>query len=144
MTRVTFSLIFTAALIIMTPFVSGSVEWKLLGYGTLDNSARFGVYIDTESIGSFDGNIGFWEGHVFYSEQLLPSGVSYVRVSILRIVDCKAKSDSNLEAVFYGSDGSIVDRFRAQGGAELKPVDTGTISSAVLEFVCDYNSDGGI
>lgn len=137
-------MVLSAVLIIMSPVQSGSVEWKLLGYGTLDNSARFDVFIDTQSIESLNRNIRFWEGHVFYSEQHLPSGGSYTRVSILRIVDCTEKSDSNLEAVFYGSDGSVLDRFAANAGAELKPVEPGTTSGAVLQFVCDYHRDGGI
>ncbi|MEQ9617954.1 MAG: hypothetical protein RIG61_02140 [Deltaproteobacteria bacterium] len=128
----------------MTPFVAASVEWKLLGYGTLDDSARFDVFVDTETIRDLNGNIRFWEGHVFYSEQPLPSGGSYLRVSILRIVHCGEKSDSDLEAVFYGSDGSVVDRFAARGAGGLKPVDAGTIRGAVLEFVCDYQRDGGM
>ena len=144
MIRFACGLIISAALVIMAPLEARTVEWKHLGYGTLDNSARFDVYIDAESISSLNGHIRFWEGHVFYSEQPLPSGVSYLRVSILRIVDCRDNADSNLEAVFYGSDGSVVDRFASDVNTEFKSVDDGTISGAVLKFVCNYHKDGGM
>lgn len=138
MTRILFKIIITAVFVLMSPIGGGSVEWTSLGYGTLDNSARFNVFVDTDSIRNEDGKVKFWQGHVFYTPQPLPSGKSYVRVSILRVANCPDNSDSTMEAVFYGEDGSIVERYTALGEAQFNPVIPGTTSGAVLQFVCDY------
>lgn len=114
-----------------------SVEWTPIGYGTLEDSSRFDVFIDTESVRTVDGKVKFWQGHVFYEEQPLPSGKSYVRITIGKAVDCATRTDSNVEAVFYAPDGSIVDSYSAGGASEFKPVVSETISEAVLGFVCD-------
>ncbi len=118
-----------------------SVEWTPIGYGTLEDSSRFDVFIDTESIKTVDGKTRFWQGHVFYEEQPLPSGKSYIRITIGKAVDCATRTDSNLEAVFYAPDGSIVDNYSAGGASEFKPVVPETISEAVLGFVCDSFND---
>jgi len=114
-----------------------SVEWTPVGYGTLEDSSRFDVFIDTQSIRTVDGKTKFWQGHVFYEEQPLPSGKSYIRVTIGKAVDCATRTDSNVEAVFYAPDGSVADNYTPGSASEFKPVVPETISEAVLGFVCD-------
>ncbi len=130
-------LLIAAFLLLLPPLGAGSVEWRSLGYGTLKDSARFNVFVDTETIKDENGKVRFWQGHVFYTQQPLPSGKTYIRVSILRVVDCRDNTDSTSEAVFYGADGSIVDRYSAGGQARFSPVGPDTISDAVLKFVCN-------
>ncbi|HML96072.1 MAG TPA: hypothetical protein PKC29_11665 [Thermodesulfobacteriota bacterium] len=138
-----FARILFAAVIISLSWgpAARSVEWTPVGYGTLDDSSRFDVFIDTGSIKTEGGKTRFWQGHVFYEEQPLPSGKSYIRITIGRAVDCATGTDSNLEAVFYAPDGSIVDNYSAGGASEFKPVIPETISEAVLGFVCDSFND---
>lgn len=126
----------TAALSVAAGPVARSVEWTPIGYGTLEDSSRFDVFIDTQSIRTVNGKTRFWQGHVFYEEQTLPSGKSYIRVTIGKSVDCASRTDSNVEAVFYAPDGSVVDNYTAGAASELKPVVPETISEAVLGFVC--------
>lgn len=123
-----------------------SVEWTPIGYGTLEDSSRFDVFIDTQSIRTVNGKTRFWQGHVFYEEQPLPSGKSYIRITIGKAVDCTSRTDSNVEAVFYAPDGSVVDNYTAGAASEFKPVVPETISEAVLGFVCgslNENAKGG-
>ncbi len=130
--------VFVAALL-STSFGSAarSVEWTPIGYGTLEDSSRFDVFIDTDSVRTtVDGKTKFWQGHVFYEEQPLPSGKSYIRITIGKAVDCASRTDSNVEAVFYAPDGSVVDNYTAGAASVFKPVVPETISEAVLGFVC--------
>lgn len=122
---------------------AGAVVWQPIGFGTLGDSSRFRIFIDTETIESYGGKVRFWQGHVFYEEQPLPSGASYVRVSISRVVDCDQRTDSNLEAVFYGPGGDIVDKYGTPGAMQFQPVKPDTISEAVLNYVCDYVQKNG-
>lgn len=138
MIRIPFKIILMAVFVFLAPLGARSVEWKSLGFGTLNGSAKFNVFVDTESIQKEGGRVRFWQGHVFYAPQPLPSGKTYVRVSILRVVNCPDNSDSSAEAVFYGADGSIVERYSASGKAQFSPVSPDTTSGAVLQFVCDY------
>ena len=117
--------------------VARPVEWMPIGYGTLEDSSRFDVFIDTDSVRTVNGKTRFWQGHVFYEEQPLPSGKSYIRVTIGKSVDCASRTDSNVEAVFYAPDGSVVDNYSAGAASEFKPVVPATISEAVLGYVCD-------
>jgi len=116
--------------------VARSVEWTPIGFGTLEDSSRFDVFIDTDSVRTVDGKTKFWQGHVFYEEQPLPSGKSYIRITIGKAVDCASRTDSNVEAVFYAPDGSVVDNYTAGAASVFKPVVPETISEAVLGFVC--------
>lgn len=135
-------ILFAAVLVSLSwGLAARSVEWTPIGYGTLDDSSRFDVFIDTGSIKTVAGKTRFWQGHVFYEEQPLPSGKSYVRITIGKAVDCAAGTDSNLEAVFYAPDGSIVDNYSSGGASGFKPVIPETISGAVLGFVCDSFND---
>ena len=141
-------ILFLAAALLSTSFGSAarSVEWTPIGYGTLEDSSRFDVFIDTESVRTVNGKTRFWQGHVFYEEQPLPSGKSYIRITIGKAVDCTSRTDSNVEAVFYAPDGSVVDNYTAGAASEFKPVVPETISEAVLGFVCgslNENAKGG-
>lgn len=120
-----------------------AVKWQSVGYGTLEDSSRFDVFVDTESIRTVDGKTRFWQGHVFYEEQPLPTGKSFIRITIGKTVDCATRSDSNVEAVFYGTDGAVVDRYDSEGMSQLKPVIPETISSAVLDYVCALGKKEG-
>lgn len=135
--------ILTGALFFLMSSGARAVVWRPIGFGTQGDSSKFRVFIDTDSIQVFGGKVRFWQGHVFYEEQPLPSGKSFIRVSISRVVDCDAMSDSNLEAVFYGPSGDIVDNYGTQGAMQFHPVKPDTISSAVLNFVCDYAKKNG-
>ncbi|MFI5324337.1 MAG: surface-adhesin E family protein [Thermodesulfobacteriota bacterium] len=115
-----------------------AAAWQPIGFGTQGGSSKFRVFVDTDSIQVFGGKVRFWQGHVFYDEQTLPSGKAYIRVSISRVVDCNDLSDSTLEAVFYGASGDIVDKYGTQGVMQFHLVKPDTVSGEVLKFVCDY------
>lgn len=117
---------------------SAGAAWQPVGLGTMGDSTRFRVFVDTGSIQTYGEKVRFWQGHVFFDEKPLPSGASFVRVSISRVVDCVQRSDSNLEAIFYGSAGEIVYKYTAQGAMRFDTVKPDTISAAVLHYVCDY------
>jgi Surface-adhesin protein E len=135
--------VLTCALIFLASSGVRAAAWQPIGIGADGNSSKFRVYVDTDSIQAFGGKVRFWQGHVFYDEQPLPSGKSYIRVSISRVVDCNDLSDSTLEAVFYGEGGDIVDNYGTQGVMQFRPVKPDTVSSEVLTFVCDYANKKG-
>ena len=136
------SVIFTA-LVLLVPSGSRAAVWQPVGFGAVDATSRFRIFVDTESIQSYGGKVRFWQGHVFNEEQPLPSGNTFVRVSISRVVDCVGKSDSNLVAIFYGAGGVIVDKYDTQGVMNFNPVKPDTISEAVLNYVCNYVKKNG-
>ena len=111
-------------------------EWDKVGYGSLGQDGRFDVYVDTRTILRVGDKVRFWQGHVFYSEQKLPSGAGYMRVSIEREGDCKEMSDASLQAIFYARDGSMVTNY--SGDSAHKPSGSDTIRRRALEFVCNY------
>lgn len=85
----------------------GASDWQQIGYGTLDG-VRFDVYVDPKTVLRVGDKVRFWQGHVFYIDQTLPSGSRYMRVSIEREGDCAQNTGRNLQAIFYGRDGSMV------------------------------------
>lgn len=137
-----YSLIIAVSLLAVSAAEGLAVKWEPVGYGTLEDSSRFDVFVDIESVRTADGKIRFWQGHVFYEEQPLPTGKSFIRVTIGKTVDCASRSDSNVEAVFYGADGAVVDKYDSEGISRLKPVIPETISSAVLDYVCALGKKG--
>jgi len=137
MDRLTIKAALTVLVLFVAPLYSEAVEWAAVGYGTMPDSTKFNVFIDTDSIKEASGQMNFWQGHVFSSAQPLPNGNSYLRISILRSVNCSANTDGSLEAVFYGADGSIVDSYSVtERKLTENPVEEGTISDAVMKFVC--------
>lgn len=84
---------------------SRAAAWQPVGFGSGNGSSKFRVFVDTDSIKAFGGKVRFWQGHVFYGEQQLTSGKSYIRVSTPRVVDCNDLSDSTLEALFFKTGG---------------------------------------
>lgn len=133
-----FGLLIAGTAILSTAQGATGVAWQPVGFGTMSDSSRFRVFVDTGSIQTYGGKVRFWQGHVFFDEQLLPSGASFMRVSISRVVDCVQMSDANLEAIFYGPGGDIVYKYTAQGAMQFETVKPDTISAAVLHYVCDY------
>jgi len=138
-----FGLLIAGTAVLFAASGARAVIWQPIGFGTMGDSSRFRVFVDTESLQSYGGKVRFWQGHVFYEEQPLPSGSSFVRVSISRVVDCDERSDSTLEAIFYGPAGDIVDKYGTQGAMRFDPVKPDTISEAVLNYVCDYVKKNG-
>ena len=117
---------------------AAGASWQPVGFGTMSDSTRFRVFVDTGSIQNFGEKVRFWQGHVFFDEQHLPSGAPFIRISISRVVDCVQRSDTNLEAIFYNPSGEIVYKYSASGGMKFDSVKADTISAAVLHYVCDY------
>jgi surface-adhesin protein E len=133
-----FGLLIAGTAVISASAGAAGAAWQPVGFGTMGDSTRFRVFVDTGSIQAYGEKVRFWQGHVFFDEQPLPSGASFIRVSISRVVDCVQRSDSNLEAIFYGPAGEIVYKYTAQGAMRFDTVKPDTISSAVLHYVCDY------
>ena len=129
-------------LLVMTylsaPFEAQAAQWEQVGYGTLQDGSRFDVYVDTLTIVRIGDTVRFWQGHVFYKEQELPSGAPYMRVSIERQGNCAEKADKNIQAIFYARNGSVVKNYTEDEA--LKPAGTDTIRSEVLNFVCAYKN----
>lgn len=114
-----------------------AAEWTAVGKGELNGSGSFDVLIDRETIERKGEDVRFWQAHVFYRPQTLPSGQTYVRVLIRRKIDCGEKSESNMEAIFYDSDGNVVDNYmNFKKEPSLKPADAGTVGEAVINFIC--------
>lgn len=130
------SLLFAAVFLVPAYSVEAS-DWKQIGYGTLQGGSRFDVYVDTRTILHIGDKVRFWQGHVFHTEQPLPSGSRYMRVSIEREGDCVEKSDKSLQAIFYARDGSVV--YNYSGNNTLKPASPDSVSLEALEFACTYN-----
>lgn len=124
---------------LFSPFMARGAEWRQVGYGTLEDKTRFDVYVDTDSILDIGGKVRFWQGHVFYSVQPLPTGGGYMRVNIERVVDCAHSSDSNIRAIFYGGDDTVLQNYEED--ILLKPVGSDTIRQGVLRFVCEYEKN---
>lgn len=133
----------TSMLILFISSGARATAWQPVGLGSGNGSSKFRVFVDTDSIQAFGGKVRFWQGHVFFDEQQLPSGKSYIRVSISRVVDCNDLSDSTLEAIFYGTGGEIVDNFGTNGMMRFHPMRHNTVSSEVLKFVCEYADKKG-
>lgn len=113
-------------------------EWRQLGYGTL-NGVRFDVYIDSKATLRVGDQVRFWQGHVFYADQQLPSGAGYIRVSIEREGGCEQKSAKTLRALFYSRDGSVVYDYGGDSTGN-KPVSPDTIDTKALEYACALNN----
>lgn len=120
------------------PFEARAAEWEKVGYGTLQDNGRFDVYVDTATVVRIGDTVRFWQGHVFYKEQQLPSGVPYMRVSIERQGNCTEKTDKNIQAIFYARDGSVIKNYKDDSAS--KPACPDTIRSEVLNFVCAYKN----
>jgi hypothetical protein len=134
-----FWLLIAGAAVLSAEAGAAGAAWHPVGFGTMGDSTRFRVFVDTGSIQSYGEKVRFWQGHVFFDEQHLPSGASYIRVSISRVVDCVQRSDTNLEAIFYGPAGDEVYKYAAKSGSmKFDTVKPDTISAAVLHYVCDY------
>lgn len=133
-----FGLLMAGTAVLSASAGTAGAAWQPVGFGTMNDSTRFRVLVDTGSIQTYGGKVRFWQGHVFYDEQHLPSGASFIRVSISRVVDCVQRSDSNLEAIFYGPSGDMVYKYTSQGAMQFDTVKPDTISAAVLHYVCDY------
>ena len=127
-----------AALFLVPAHSVEASDWEQIGYGTLQDDSRFDVYVDTRTIVRIGDKARFWQGHVFHSEQPLPSGASYMRVSIERQGDCVEKSGKNIQAIFYAGDGSVIKNYNEDNA--LKPASQDTIGREVLEFVCAYKN----
>ena len=130
-------LFYVAVLLVLASSLKAQ-EWQQIGYGTLDENTRFDVYVDTRTILHVGDRVRFWQGHVFHSEQPLPEGASYMRVSIEREGDCAERSDRNVRAIFYAKDGSVAQNYSEDG--VMKPTGKDTIRARVLEFVCSYKN----
>lgn len=133
----TVSLLLASVLLIQAYSVQAA-EWEQVGYGTLQDQSRFDVYVDTRTIVHIGDIVRFWQGHVFYKDQPLPSGAAYMRVSIERQGNCAEKTGKNLQAMFYARDGSVIKNYKEENA--LKPAGPDTIGSEVLEFVCAYKN----
>jgi len=131
-------LVVLAALFLVPAHFVEASDWNQIGYGTLQDKSRFDVYVDTRTVIRIGDKVRFWQGHVFYTERQLPSGASYMRVSIERQGDCVEKSDKNIQAIFYARDGSVIKNYDEDNA--VKPAGPGTIRREVLEFVCTYKN----
>ncbi len=127
-----------AAVLLVPAYSVQAAEWEQVGYGTLQDNSRFDVYVDTRTIVHIGDIVRFWQGHVFYKEQQLPSGALYMRVSIERQGNCAEKTDKNIQAIFYARDGSVIKNYKEENA--LKSAGPDTIRSEVLEFVCAYKN----
>lgn len=129
--------LFAGALLITQAYVAGASDWQKIGYGTLEGQ-KFDVYVDPGTVLRVGDKVRFWQGHVFYSGQSLPSGVSYKRVSIEREGDCAENTSRNLQAIFYGTDGSMVFNYTVDDTLDASPPDT--INMKAVQFACSYSN----
>ena len=114
-----------------------AADWQQIGYGTLQGQ-RFDVYVDPGTVLRVGDKVRFWQGHVFYGDQELPSGVRYMRVSIEREGNCVEKTGRNLQAIFYGRDGSMVYNYTVDDTLETSSPDS--INIKAVQFACAYSN----
>lgn len=124
------------AIFFIMPSLANASDWQQIGYGTL-NGTRFDVYVDPKSVLRVGDKVRFWQGHVFYIDQTLPSGVRYMRVSIEREGNCAENTGRSLQAIFYGRDGSMVYNYTADDSH--KQASPGSIDVKAVQFACAYS-----
>ncbi len=130
------------AVLFLSTIVCGAMEWSYVGFGVVDGLNRFNVYVDNTSPPTPEGVHTFWQGHVFYNDQFLPDGKTYLRISIRRSINCSDRTSVTKEAVFYDGSNSVVDRYTPPAeDAVFNPVEAGSIDEAVLNFICDGGSE---
>ena len=129
--------IIVIALLMTQLNLAHAADWQQIGYGTLEGQ-RFDVYVDPGTVLRVGDKVRFWQGHVFYGDQVLPSGVRYMRVSIEREGNCVEKTGRNLQAIFYGRDGSMVFNYTVDDTLETSSPDS--INIKAVQFACAYSN----
>jgi hypothetical protein len=72
--------ILTGMLILFITSGARAAARQPVGFGSGNGSSKFRVFIYTDSIQATGRKVRYWQGHVFYDKQQLPSGESYMRV----------------------------------------------------------------
>lgn len=122
--------------------ISEAAEWVPIGRGVLDSSGTFDVLVDKDTIERSGEDVQFWQAHVFYALQTLPEGRTYLRVLIRRRINCSDGSFLNTDAIFYDSEGNVVDNYK---NFNIEPSDNpappGTVSEAVKNYICEKDEN---
>lgn len=134
--RVMRSALVLIAIFLTMPSLANASDWQQIGYGTLSGT-RFDVYVDPKSVLRVGDKVRFWQGHVFYIDQTLPSGTNYMRVSIEREGNCAENTGKSLQAIFYGRNGSMVYNYTADDSHKQSSPDS--IDVKAVQFACAYS-----
>ena len=103
--------------------------------------ARPGVRfeVDAESVIPRDGRVEFWE-RVEYAKPTIKDEASLRMIKVkkvLRVMDCKARTQGFREAMAFSSDARLIEHVLLGGaGINMTAVPAGTIAAWQLDWAC--------
>lgn len=134
---VRYSLLILFVALITSP-AAYSRDWVYIGSGLSKNTQKFNIFIDQNSIKNDDGQIEFWQGHVFDTTQQL-NGVSYNKINLFRMVNCTEQKGSVLRVFFYNGTIEVISKeYNESEIAEFKDIKRDSVDGEVLRFVCKF------
>jgi len=129
-------LILFVALIILP--AAYSRDWVYIGSGLSKDTQKFNIFINQNSIKNNDGQIEFWQGHVFDTTQQL-NGISYNKINLFRMVNCTEQKGSVLRVFFYNGTTEVISKeYNESEIAEFKDINRNSVDGEVLRFVCKF------
>ena len=103
--------------------------------------ARPGVRfeVDSQSVTVRDNRVEFWE-RVEYANPTIKDEASLRMIKVkkvLRVMDCKARTQGFREAMAFSSDARLIEHVLLGGaGIRMAPVPDGTIAAWQLDWAC--------
>ncbi len=115
-----------------------SRDWVYIGSGLSKGTQKFNIFIDQNSIKNNDGQIEFWQGHVFDTTQQL-NGISYNKINLFRMADCTEQKGNILRVFFYNGTIEVISKeYNEIELAEFKDIKRDSVDGEVLRFVCKF------
>jgi len=131
---VRFLLRLAAVLVATTGSLSAGETW-------IELPAKPGVRfeVDAESVIARDGRVEFWE-RVEYAKPTIKDEASLRMIKVkkvLRVMDCKARTQGFREAMAFSSDARLIEHVLLGGaGITMTPIPAGTIAERQLDWAC--------
>jgi len=95
--------------------------------------------VDAESVISREGRVEFWE-RVEYAKPSIKDEASlrWIKAKkVLRVMDCKARTQGFREAMAFSTDARLIEHVMLGGaGINMTPIPPGTIAAWQLEWAC--------
>ena len=104
--------------------------------------AKRGIHfeVDAESVIARGGRVEFWE-RVEYEKPSIKDEASlrWIKVKkVLRVMDCKARTQGFREAMAFSTDARLVEHVMLGGaGITMTPIPAGTIAAWQLDWACE-------
>ena len=100
--------------------------------------------VDAESVSVRGGRVEFWE-RVEYEKPAIKDEASLRLIKVkkvLRVMDCKARTQGFREAMAFSSDARLIEHVMLGGaGIQMSPVPPGTIAAWQLDWACKLAKD---